>query len=212
MGKMNSTVDVKKSNNFYRIPQTLINEANSRINLTDIVGETVTLEQVSKDQWKGLCPLHSEKTPSFFVNETKGFFHCFGCGESGNAISFLMKVQGMNFRQAAIKILQLAGIEYSYIDSTSLLQSEAAIRTKSVDKIVHEKLEENNNVLGDIYKTMAFWSDFCRDIVKDHPYLFDQMEEIYLKIDDNYRFHNYDRVLEIYDGLNDTIKELINDS
>ena len=58
----------------------------------------------------GLCPFHSEKTPSFNVNDDEGFYHCFGCGVSGDAINFLRETRGLNFVDAIRELASIAGI------------------------------------------------------------------------------------------------------
>lgn len=72
---------------------------NSRPSITEVVGRYVNLRRAGKE-WRGLCPFHSEKTPSFTVNEEKGVYHCFGCGESGDVITFIQKIEGVDFKGA----------------------------------------------------------------------------------------------------------------
>ncbi|NMB47924.1 hypothetical protein GYA13_00560 [Candidatus Kuenenbacteria bacterium] len=69
------------------------------VDLVDLVGRYVELRKNGKE-YKGLCPFHDEKTPSFFVNKEKGVYHCFGCGAKGNAIRFLMEQENLDFEQA----------------------------------------------------------------------------------------------------------------
>lgn len=75
------------------------NEIRARLGVSSVVGRVVTLKKAGKD-WLGLCPFHNERTPSFTVNDGKGFFHCFGCGAHGDAIAFVMQRQGLGFREA----------------------------------------------------------------------------------------------------------------
>src|SRR6185437_8889083 len=81
-----------------------------RTDLVALVAETVKLTRVGRS-FKGLCPFHNEKTPSFHVNPDRGFFHCFGCKESGGAIDFVMKVEGQTFPEAVRMLAERAGIE-----------------------------------------------------------------------------------------------------
>lgn len=212
VSKIKGLVDENKQKKFKRIPQSLLNDAMLRVSLVDIISQTVTLSQASKDQWKGLCPFHNEKTSSFFVNETKGFFHCFGCGESGNAISFLMKAQGMGFRQAAMRVLQLAGLEY--YDASDWIQGEAAIIRTSVEKTIQDKISGNDidTYLEDINKTLIHIAYVAYGVVQNRPELFDKMEKLYLMVDDNYRFKNYERIDDICKNLSQIIKEICNDT
>lgn len=212
MGKIINIDDNRANKKFIKIPKSLLDEALSKISLVDLIGQTVALSQVSKDQWKGLCPFHNEKTPSFFVNETKNVFHCFGCGESGNAISFLMKINHIDFRQAATRILQLAGLEYYDIDDW--LQSETSIIYNSIEKTVKENID-NDSIdiyLEDINKTLVYIAYTINSKVREYPELFDKMEKIYLMVDDNYRFKNYERIRDICKKLSKIIKEFSNGS
>ncbi|RYY91656.1 MAG: DNA primase, partial [Comamonadaceae bacterium] len=86
-------------------PQTFIQELISRADVVDIVGRYVQLKKGGAN-YSGLCPFHGEKTPSFTVSPTKQFYHCFGCGKNGNAVSFLIDYAGMNFVEA---VKDLAG-------------------------------------------------------------------------------------------------------
>lgn len=92
------------------IPEEFINNLNQRINITEVIGKYVELKQSGKE-YKGLCPFHSEKTPSFTVNPEKQIYHCFGCQESGNAIRFLMKHDGKSFRDAVDELASSAGLK-----------------------------------------------------------------------------------------------------
>lgn len=87
-------------------------QINELLSLTDIVGlisQYVALKPAGKN-YKGLCPFHTEKTPSFTVSPDKGLWHCFGCGEGGNAFQFLMKVENITFMEAAVIIAEKSGI------------------------------------------------------------------------------------------------------
>ncbi len=85
-------------------------EIKNRCNIIDVVGRYVQLKR-SGNNYKGLCPFHSEKTPSFSVSESRQFFYCFGCGASGDVITFLMKIENIDFLAAATKLAEEYGIE-----------------------------------------------------------------------------------------------------
>lgn len=87
-----------------------LDELRTRIGLADIVGRRVKLVRKGREH-HGLCPFHKEKTPSFTVNEDKGFYHCFGCGAHGSAIDFVMQTEGLNFPEAVERLAGEAGIE-----------------------------------------------------------------------------------------------------
>jgi len=93
-----------------RIPDTTIAEIRSRADIVGLVGRYVELKQAGRN-WRGLCPFHNEKTPSFNVNPDRQIFHCFGCQEGGDVIAFLMKHSGLSFPEAARSIATELGIE-----------------------------------------------------------------------------------------------------
>ncbi|RMH55245.1 MAG: DNA primase [Candidatus Hydrogenedentota bacterium] len=80
-----------------------------RIPITELVGEFVTLKRAGAN-FKGLCPFHDEKTPSFFVNDQHGYYKCFGCGESGDIFTFLQKISGISFGEALRQLADRAGV------------------------------------------------------------------------------------------------------
>jgi DNA primase len=88
----------------------LLEEIKSKIDIVDFVSDYVQLKK-SGQNYKGLCPFHAEKTPSFMVNQAKQIFHCFGCGIGGDVISFLMKHDNLSFNEATRYIAKKAGVE-----------------------------------------------------------------------------------------------------
>lgn len=88
----------------------LRDEIRERIDLVELVSQYVKLERAGKN-FKGLCPFHTEKTPSFHVSPALNRFHCFGCGASGDAFSFLMRIEGLSFREAMRRLAARAGVE-----------------------------------------------------------------------------------------------------
>src|SRR5712691_2961034 len=90
-------------------PPGFLDELRSRVPLSDLVGRRVRLTRRGREQ-AGLCPFHNEKTPSFYVVEDKGFFHCFGCGAHGDAIGFLMRADNLDFIEAVERLAGEAGI------------------------------------------------------------------------------------------------------
>jgi DNA primase len=85
-------------------PPGFLDELRARLSLSDIVGRKVSLKRRSGAEYAGLCPFHNEKSPSFTVNDKKGFYHCFGCGEHGDAVGFVMKTEGLSFPESVEKL------------------------------------------------------------------------------------------------------------
>jgi DNA primase len=92
------------------IPEDKISEIQNSVDIVDIISEVVLLKQIGKN-FTGLCPFHSEKTPSFSVNREKQIFYCFGCGAGGNVFSFLMKQEDLSFVETVKKLARRSGIE-----------------------------------------------------------------------------------------------------
>jgi DNA primase len=90
----------------------IVAEIKSKLPVADIVGETVALKRAGTVH-KGLCPFHAEKTPSFIVTPDRETWHCFGCGEHGDIFTFLMRRDGLDFREALARLAEKAGVELS---------------------------------------------------------------------------------------------------
>ena len=82
-----------------RIRQSDIEELKSRVNIADIVSDHVSLKNAGVGSLKGLCPFHDERSPSFHVRPGVGYYHCFGCGESGDVFSFVQKMDHLSFTE-----------------------------------------------------------------------------------------------------------------
>src|SRR5512138_378920 len=91
------------------IPEEKIREVADRLSIVEVVGEYVALRR-SGANYQGLCPFHGEKTPSFNVNPARGIFHCFGCGVGGNAVTFVMKMEGISFPEAVKLLARRVGV------------------------------------------------------------------------------------------------------
>lgn len=98
------------------IRQSDIEEVKARTNIADIVGDYVSLKSAGVGSMKGLCPFHDERSPSFHVRPQVGFYHCFGCGESGDVYSFLQKMDHVTFAEAVERLAGRVGIQLHYED------------------------------------------------------------------------------------------------
>lgn len=95
------------------IPRPFIDDLLTKANIVDVVNSRVKLKKAGRD-YQACCPFHHEKTPSFTVSEKKQFYHCFGCGAHGNAISFLMDYDKLEFVEAIEELAAMAGLEVPY--------------------------------------------------------------------------------------------------
>src|SRR6056297_1463315 len=98
-----------------KISQSKIREIEQRVNIVDVVSQYVRLKKKGKNYF-GLCPFHSEKTPSFSVSPEKNIYHCFGCGKGGNAINFIMEHEKLSFIDAVKQLANQYGIKLDWQD------------------------------------------------------------------------------------------------
>jgi len=92
-----------------RFDDNKIEEIKSRVDIVELASEYLTLKKAGRN-FIGLCPFHQEKTPSFTVNRDKQIFYCFGCGEGGNVITFLMKISDKTFPEAIKDLAEKTGV------------------------------------------------------------------------------------------------------
>ncbi len=119
-------------------PPSFLDEIRNRLTCSSVVGRRVRLVKKGRE-FSGLCPFHNEKSPSFFVNDDKGFFHCFGCGAHGDVIGFQMRIDNMGFPEAVEKLAEEAGLEVP--------------RSTPVDAA----REERRKTLADVVEAAAAW-------------------------------------------------------
>ena len=118
-------------------------ELRARLSIVDVISHRVPLTKKGQNYW-GCCPFHNEKTPSFSVSEDKGFYHCFGCGEHGDIISFTMKSENIDFKTAIKELADMAGLkvpEYKPRDPAQVAREESYIQiTDKAASVYQEKL------------------------------------------------------------------------
>src|SRR4028119_307697 len=102
-----------------------LDELRARTTLSTLVGRSVKLQKAGRE-WKAPCPFHNEKTPSFYVNDEKAFYHCFGCGVHGDAIRWLTNQRGLPFMDAVKELADAAGIEVPAADPRARAEADAA--------------------------------------------------------------------------------------
>ena len=109
----------------FGIPESAIEEIKARTDLSDLIAGYGIQVKRAGGSYKACCPFHHEKTPSFHIQPAKGFYHCFGCGESGDVIKFVMKYEGLTFVEAAKKLAASCGLEIEASEDP-----EAAVRKR----------------------------------------------------------------------------------
>src|SRR5438128_12226943 len=103
-----------------------------------IIGEYIKLKKSGAQNYSGLCPFHGEKTPSFSVHATRQFFHCFGCGVSGDVFSFVQKIDNITFPEAVRAVAQKMGIALpKQTFNTEAEAKDARLRTSLLE--IHER-------------------------------------------------------------------------
>src|SRR5215207_2128493 len=102
-----------------------LDELRARTLLSAVISPSIKLLRAGRE-WKACCPFHNEKTPSFTVNDEKGFYHCFGCGAHGDAIRFLTDARGLPFMEAVKELADAAGLEVPAPDPRAQQKAERA--------------------------------------------------------------------------------------
>ena len=108
------------------LPREKIDDVRDRTNIVDIVRRYVELKRAGTGSWKGLCPFHAEKTPSFNVHEQRQYFHCFGCGEKGDVFSFLVKIEQRSFMEVLRDLASQAGVDLPEVKQSPAERQAAA--------------------------------------------------------------------------------------
>lgn len=102
-----------------------LDELRARTLLSSLIGKTTKLQKAGRE-WRACCPFHNEKSPSFYVNDDKAFYHCFGCGAHGDAIRWMTDQRGLPFIDAVKELVQAAGMEMPALDRRSAEKAERA--------------------------------------------------------------------------------------
>lgn len=114
------------------IADDIINEIRSRADIVAVIGQHVQLKKAGRN-WKGLCPFHGEKTPSFNVSPDKGFYHCFGCQKHGDVFTFVMELEGKSFVEAAEQLGARFGVAVPHVEESPELRRARGERAAMLD-------------------------------------------------------------------------------
>ena len=104
-----------------------------RAKIDDVVREYVTLKSAGGGSLKGLCPFHDERSPSFHVTPSRGMWYCFGCGEGGDVLSFVQKIDHLTFSEVVEKLAQRTGVELRYVEGGAAINRQQGQRTRLVE-------------------------------------------------------------------------------
>jgi DNA primase len=139
------------------IKPTCIRDLKFRVNIVDVVSRVATLRKAGA-RFKGLCPFHQEKSPSFHVDPDKGFYKCFGCGKAGDIISFVRETEQLNFTEAIEALGQRFGVPIEYEEGSGPSREERSLRQEIFD--LHEVAAEHYH---QAFKATAPAGDYMRD-------------------------------------------------
>ena len=135
------------------IPQHFIDDILARTNIVEVIDARVPLKKAGSN-YKACCPFHNEKTPSFSVSETKQFYHCFGCGESGSALRFLMEYEHLSFPEAVEELARNLGLDVPHEKGNEHGQVGHGVKIKRADSL---------------YQLMQQVDQFYRKQLRVHP-------------------------------------------
>lgn len=116
-----------------KFSQSFMDEIRSRIRMSEVVGKAIPLRRAGRE-YHALCPFHKEKSPSFTINDEKGFYHCFGCGAHGDVIGFTMDYEHISYREAIERLAGMAGLSVSR-------ETPAEIEREKKSQSLHEVME-----------------------------------------------------------------------
>jgi DNA primase len=127
-----------------KFPPEFLDEIKARLTASQVIGQRVKLKRQGRE-WRGLSPFNAEKTPSFYVNDQKQFYHDFSSGKSGDVFTFLMEVEGLSFPEAVEKLANEAGLDMPRQDAQSVAREKARASLHDVLALAAEWFERNLN-------------------------------------------------------------------
>jgi DNA primase len=138
------------------IKPTCVRDLKLRVNIVDVISRVVTLRKAGA-RFKGLCPFHTEKTPSFNVDADKGFFKCFGCGKAGDAIAFVRETEQLSFTEAIETLGKRFGVVIEYEEGSGPTKEERSLRQELFD--LHEQAVEHYT---QVFRARSATGEFMR--------------------------------------------------
>jgi len=127
-------------------------EIKNKLDIKEVIGQYVKLQKAGSS-YKGLCPFHNDKTPSFFVSPSRQIWHCFGCGAGGDIFTFIMKIENVDFPTALRILAEKAGVKLRFENPQRRSEKEKLIQiNESASQFFEENLWQNQEVLGYLQK------------------------------------------------------------
>ena len=134
-----------------RYSEEIIEQVRQNNDVVDVISQYVHLTRKGRNYF-GLCPFHNEKSPSFSVSPDRQIFHCFGCGVGGNVYSFLMKIEGIGFKEAVEQLAEKANIQLPTIENAEdTAREELKAKIYKINQFTAEYYHQN------LYKPTAKW-------------------------------------------------------
>ncbi len=131
-----------------KYPQSFIEEIRARVRVSEVIGRAIPLKRAGRE-FHALCPFHKEKTPSFTINDEKGFFHCFGCGAHGDVIGFTMDYEHLGYREAVARLAGVAGLAVPQLTHAEVVKEQKASSLQQVMEAVTTWFEEQLEQTGE---------------------------------------------------------------
>jgi len=131
-----------------------------RVNIHDVVARTVSLKKAGGNRFKGLCPFHSEKTPSFHVSTDKGFYKCFGCGKAGDILNFVMETEGLQFTEAAEALAKRFGVNLEYEEGSGGPSRE--------ERSLRQEIFDIHDVAADYYRQTFLATNSSGEFIRNY--------------------------------------------
>ena len=160
--------------------QHFIDDLKNRADLVRIIEPYTPLKKKGAN-WMGCCPFHQEKTPSFSVNPSKGFYKCFGCSKGGNCFTFVMEIEGLNFPEAIKRVAEISGVSLpAPVDDKNYQQNK--VKKEARKKIADEVIELNRYAL-------EFWENHLQENNSDAKAAREYLEKRGISVETQKTFH-----------------------
>lgn len=178
-------------------------ELRARVTLSSVIMRTTKLQRAGRE-WKACCPFHNEKTPSFTVNDQKGFYHCFGCGAHGDVISWMTDQRGLPFIDAIKELAAQAGMEVPAPDPVAAKRAEKRASLVDVTEAAQKWFAANlHGPDGESAREYLRTRGFSRRIVEEFGFGYAPDSKIALKS----ALSNFDDAMLVESGMQISVED-----